>query len=56
MANPSQEPISVERAVSIVKDAFISAAEREIHTGDAVIINIIDKNGIREERFPLRKD
>ena len=56
MTNVTKEPISVERAVSIVKDAFISAAEREIHTGDAIVINVITKSGIREERFALRKD
>lgn len=56
MTNATKEPISRERAVAIIKDAFISAAEREIHTGDAVMISIIDKNGIKEERFSLRKD
>lgn len=56
MSNATREPITAERAVSIIKDAFISAAEREVHTGDSIIINIIDKNGIREERFSLRKD
>lgn len=56
MANVKKEPITVERAVSVIKDAFISAAEREVHTGDSIIINIIDKNGIREEKFALRKD
>lgn len=56
MSNATQEPITVERAVAVIKDAFISAAEREIHTGDSIIINIIDKNGVREERFSLRKD
>ncbi|XP_034232325.1 proteasome subunit beta type-1 [Thrips palmi] len=56
MTNATKEPITRERAVAIIKDAFISAAEREIHTGDAVMISIIDKNGIKEERFSLRKD
>lgn len=56
MFNATKEPITRERAVAIIKDAFISAAEREIHTGDAVMINIIDKNGVKEERFSLRKD
>ncbi|KAJ1523682.1 hypothetical protein ONE63_001522 [Megalurothrips usitatus] len=56
MENVTKEIISLEKAVAVVKDAFISAAEREIHTGDAIMINIIDKNGIREEKFALRKD
>nr|QBH72811.1 proteasome subunit beta type [Franklinothrips vespiformis] len=54
--NVVPEPISLERALAVVKDVFISAAEREIHTGDTIMINIIDKNGIREEKVELRKD
>lgn len=49
-------PISKERAVAIVKDTFISAAERDIYTGDSVILNIITKDGIEQETFQLRKD
>lgn len=49
-------PISKERAVAIVKDTFISAAERDIYTGDSVILNIITKDGIQTETFQLRKD
>lgn len=49
-------PPSLEKAICLIKDAFISAAEREIATGDAVHINIITKDGIQEETFPLRKD
>jgi 20S proteasome subunit beta 6 len=51
-----REPISVEKGVAIVKDAFISAAERDIYTGDSIIINIITNDGIREEKFALRRD
>jgi 20S proteasome subunit beta 6 len=43
-------------AVSIIKDSFIAASERDIHTGDSVEILIIDKNGIKSELFELRKD
>uniref|UniRef100_A0A1B6EQR0 Proteasome subunit beta n=1 Tax=Cuerna arida TaxID=1464854 RepID=A0A1B6EQR0_9HEMI len=49
-------PPTLEKALVLIKDAFISAAEREIATGDAIRINIITKDGIREETFPLRKD
>ncbi|EEC17462.1 proteasome, subunit beta, putative [Ixodes scapularis] len=49
-------PPTRERAISIIKDVFISAAERDIYTGDSVIVNIIDKDGVHEERFPLRRD
>lgn len=48
--------LTKERAVAIAKDAFISATERDIYTGDAVIVKVITKDGIAEERFELRKD
>jgi 20S proteasome subunit beta 6 len=50
------EPLSVEKALGIVKDVFISAAERDIYTGDGVLLHIITKEGVKEERFPLRHD
>eukprot|EP00112_Aurelia_sp_Birch-Aquarium-sp1_P017845 Seg418.2 transcript_id=Seg418.2/GoldUCD/mRNA.D3Y31 product="Proteasome subunit beta type-1-A" protein_id=Seg418.2/GoldUCD/D3Y31 len=54
--DPSKEPLSKEQCVQFVKDIFISAAERDIHTGDGVLINVITKDGVAEEVFPLRKD
>jgi len=48
--------ISMEEAISIIHDVFISAAEREIHTGDGLYFNIITKDGIRVETLPLRRD
>ena len=56
MENMEKNPISLEKAISIIHDVFISAAEREIHTGDGIHINIITKDGIKEERLPLRRD
>lgn len=56
MQNVTETPISLEKALGIVKDVFISAAERDIYTGDSIIINIITKDGIKEEQFELRKD
>lgn len=56
MRNVAESPISLERALGIIKDVFISAAERDIYTGDGIIINIITKDGIKEETFELRKD
>jgi 20S proteasome subunit beta 6 len=50
------EKISLEEAVNLVHDLFISAAEREIHTGDQVVIKIITKAGIEERRVALRRD
>ena len=34
MQNVEKNPISLEKAISLIHDVFISAAEREIHTGD----------------------
>lgn len=48
--------LSIERAQEICVDCFISAAERDITTGDAVFVYVIDKNGVRFDRFPLRRD
>lgn len=56
MEGVKPEPPTVERAISIVKDVFISAAERDIYTGDSVVMFVIDKDGIREERLALRRD
>ena len=52
----SQVKITKERALTLIKDAFISAAERDTATGDGIIINIVTKTGIDVEHFPLRKD
>lgn len=50
------EKLSKERCIELVKDTFISAAERDIETGDGIIIKLITKDGVKEEFFPLRKD
>ncbi|KAL3871918.1 hypothetical protein ACJMK2_039890 [Sinanodonta woodiana] len=52
----TQVPLSREKAVNLVKDVFISAAERDIYTGDSILINVITKDGVTDERFPLRRD
>ncbi|KAJ4426671.1 proteasome subunit beta type-1 [Periplaneta americana] len=56
MENVTPEPIKMDRAMAILKDVFISAAERDIHTGDSILINIITKDGIKVEKFNLRRD
>ena len=56
MDGAEKKSISLEKAISIIHDVFISAAEREIHTGDGIHLNIITKEGIKEERLPLRRD
>ena len=40
----------------LIHDAFISATEREIATGDGCTIYTITKDGIEEESFSLRRD
>ena len=48
--------LTKERSVMLIKDAFISAAERDIETGDSVQLLVIDKDGITNHIYPLRKD
>lgn len=56
MDGVQQVPLTQEKAVQLVKDVFISAAERDVYTGDALQICIITKEGIEEQSVQLRKD
>ena len=56
MQNVEHVLLSLDRAMRLVKDVFISAAERDVYTGDVLRICIVTKEGIREETVPLRKD
>jgi len=47
---------SMEQALKLVKDAFTSATERDIHTGDYLEIFIITKDGVKVEKHELKKD
>ena len=51
-----KEPITREKAMSLVKDVFISAAERDIYTGDGLQIHVISADGVESELVPLRRD
>ncbi len=55
-ADRSQIKITKEKALTLIKDSFISAAERDVATGDGIIINIITKSGIEVDHFELRRD
>jgi len=56
MKGVEEASLPLEKAMNIIHDVFVSAAEREIHTGDGICFRIITKNGIREENQPLRRD
>ena len=48
--------IGLDEAVNLVHDLFISAAEREIHTGDQIAFKIITKDGVEDRTVALRRD
>lgn len=52
----AKRDLPVEEVVEIVKDAFLTAGERDIYTGDAVEILIITNKGIEREVFQLKAD
>lgn len=55
-ANPDRTPLTKEKAITLIKDIFISATERDTQCGDGVHICIITKDGIEEVKAPLRRD
>eukprot|EP01099_Mayorella_cantabrigiensis_P000743 TRINITY_DN1327_c0_g1_i1.p1 TRINITY_DN1327_c0_g1~~TRINITY_DN1327_c0_g1_i1.p1 ORF type:complete len:225 (-),score=62.57 TRINITY_DN1327_c0_g1_i1:76-750(-) len=48
--------MNCEETIDFIKDAFTSAGERDIYTGDAVDIIIIRTTGVTTEKFALKKD
>ncbi|GLC47040.1 Proteasome subunit beta type-1 [Pleodorina starrii] len=48
--------LPLDQALDLVKDAFVSAGERDIYTGDKVEILIITKDGTRRDELQLKLD
>lgn len=48
--------LSLEQTKEIMKDAFVTAGERDIYTGDMVEIYVIDSTGMHTETFQLKAD
>lgn len=57
MANRKFEDMELDEVLKIVKDAFTSATERDIYTGDNLQIFIIRKDQpVEVQLHPLKKD
>lgn len=54
--NDPKRTLSKEEVVEIIKDAFVTAGERDIYTGDALDIMVITKDGIQKLTFQLKAD
>lgn len=55
-ATKTKPELNVEETVDFVRDIFTSAGERDIYTGDYVLIAVIDKDGVKEMKFDLKQD
>ena len=47
---------NVQEVEDTAKDIINSIAERDIYTGDQVEVVIVDANGVRVKREPIRRD
>jgi 20S proteasome subunit beta 6 len=48
--------LPLDAAIRLVKDAFTSATERDIYTGDFIEMFIITRDGIETQLHPLKRD
>jgi len=51
-----KQTVTAEVAVELLKEAFVTAGERDITCGDAVEIVLIRADGMEKEIFPLKAD
>ncbi|KAI9209869.1 nucleophile aminohydrolase [Polychytrium aggregatum] len=54
--NATKRFLAIEEVIRLVKDAFTSATERDIHTGDFLQIVIVRKDGIETQIHDLKRD
>eukprot|EP00177_Eucheuma_denticulatum_P001463 GFKZ01002630.1.p1 GENE.GFKZ01002630.1~~GFKZ01002630.1.p1 ORF type:complete len:270 (-),score=27.99 GFKZ01002630.1:292-1101(-) len=55
-AESRKEELDLQTCTELVKDAFTSACERDIYTGDIVEICKVTSSGVEIEKFELRAD
>ena len=48
--------MSQDEALKMLRNAFTSAAERDVNTGDAVKFYVLSATGVKEEVLELRHD
>ncbi|RUS33918.1 nucleophile aminohydrolase [Jimgerdemannia flammicorona] len=55
-ANVTRRLLPLDTVLRIAKDAFTSATERNITTGDCLEIFIVTKAGVEVQQYPLKRD
>ena len=53
---PNKQELTLDEAVELLQDAFTSAGERDIYTGDYVDICRINEKGVSLIKFELKED